>query len=110
MSIARTRRLLSLMSSLSLTGLTAASTPVVLKPTYKVRIERAVMIPMRDGTRLSADLIRPDAEGRFAAIVMYHPYRKDDVGRGGVERRHGRDGGERETGRGPALLAWHGPA
>jgi len=57
--------------------------PIVLKPTYKVRIERAVMIPMRDGKHLSADLIRPDAEGRFPAIVMYHPYRKDDVGRGG---------------------------
>jgi len=84
-SVDRTRRLLTLLcSSISLTGLTAASQPVVLKPTYKVRIERAVMIPMRDGTRLSADLIRPDAEGRFAAIVMYHPYRKDDVGRGGV--------------------------
>src|SRR5690348_2268243 len=47
-SIDRTRRLLTLMcSSISLTGLTAASQPVVLKPTYKVRIERAVMIPMR---------------------------------------------------------------
>jgi len=58
--------------------------PVVVKPSHKVRIERAVMIPVRDGTRLSADLIRPDAEGRFPAIVMYHPYRKDDVGRGGL--------------------------
>lgn len=42
------------------------------------------MIPTRDGTKLSADLIRPDAEGRFPAIVMYQPYRKDDVGRGGI--------------------------
>ena len=47
--------------------------PVVLKPTYKVRIERAVMIPMRDGKRLSADFIRPDAEGRFPAIVSTTP-------------------------------------
>jgi uncharacterized protein len=76
------------LSSLSLPVLLAAAAdgtkPVILKPTYKVRIERAVMIPMRDGKRLSADLIRPDAEGRFPAIMMYHPYRKDDVGRGGV--------------------------
>jgi len=58
--------------------------PVVLQARHKVRIERAVMIPMRDGKRLSADLIRPDTEGRFPAIVMYQPYRKDDVGRGGI--------------------------
>jgi len=61
-----------------------AAQPVVLKAGYKVRIVRAVMIPMRDGKRLSADFIRPDADGRFPAIVMYHPYRKDDVGRGGL--------------------------
>ena len=42
------------------------------------------MIPMRDGKRLSSDLFRPEAEGRFPVIIMYHPYRKDDVGRGGV--------------------------
>ena len=58
--------------------------PVALKASYKVRTERAVMIPMRDGKRLSADVFRPDAEGRFPVIIMYHPYRKDDVGRGGV--------------------------
>jgi predicted acyl esterase len=54
------------LSSLSLLVLFAAAAdgtkPVILKPTYKVRIERAVMIPMRDGKRLSADLIRPDAD------------------------------------------------
>jgi putative CocE/NonD family hydrolase len=58
--------------------------PVALKATFKVRTERALMIPMRDGKRLSADLFRPEAEGRFPVIIMYHPYRKDDVGRGGV--------------------------
>ncbi len=34
------------------------------------------MIPMRDGKCLSADLIRPEAEGRYPLIVEYHPYRK----------------------------------
>src|SRR5947208_2918102 len=58
--------------------------PVPLKASYKVQTQRAVMIPMRDGKRLSADVFRPDAEGRFPVIMMYHPYRKDDVGRGGV--------------------------
>lgn len=36
------------------------------------------MIPMRDGARLAADLVMPDAEGRFPAVIEYMPYRKDD--------------------------------
>ncbi|MFN0172047.1 MAG: CocE/NonD family hydrolase [Bryobacteraceae bacterium] len=56
--------------------------PIVMKATYTVRNDRAVKIPVRDGKRLSADLFRPEAEGRFPALVMYHPYRKDDLGRG----------------------------
>lgn len=58
--------------------------PVVMKATYTVRNDRAVMIPVRDGKRLSADLFFPEGEGKFPAVVMYHPYRKDDIGRGGA--------------------------
>lgn len=76
------RRFLWLMAGLLLA--TSAAAQSVLKPVYKVRNDRAVMIPVRDGKRLSADLFRPDAEGRFPVIVEYHPYRKDDVGRGGA--------------------------
>jgi putative CocE/NonD family hydrolase len=61
-----------------------SAAPAVLPAKYPVKTERAVMIPMRDGKRLSADIFRPDAPGQFPVIVMYHPYRKDDVGRGGV--------------------------
>ena len=44
-----------------------------MTPEYKVRIERNVGIPMRDGKRLSADLIRPQEEGRYPLIAEYHP-------------------------------------
>ncbi|MGE0607562.1 MAG: CocE/NonD family hydrolase [Pirellulales bacterium] len=54
-----------------------------IEPAYPVRIDRHVRIPMRDGLTLSADLIRPDEEGEFPVVVEYHPYRKDDVSRGG---------------------------
>lgn len=47
---------------------------------YKVRVDPGVRIPTRDGTCLSATLVRPDASGRFPAVVLYHPYRKDDFG------------------------------
>ena len=49
------------------------------EPTFRVRIQKNVRVPMRDGVRLAADLFRPDAEGAFPALVEYHPYRKDDM-------------------------------
>lgn len=61
----------------------AASPDARLEPHFSVRIDRNVRIPMRDGVHLSADLIRPDADGQFPMILEYHPYRKDDVSRGG---------------------------
>ena len=35
------------------------------------------MAPMRDGVRLAADIYRPDAPGRFPALVTRGPYGKD---------------------------------
>ncbi len=43
----------------------------------KVIRERNVMVPMRDGTRLAADIIRPDAPGRYPVLVTRGPYGKD---------------------------------
>jgi putative CocE/NonD family hydrolase len=44
------------------------------KPTYKVRVEMNVPVAMRDGIAVSADIYRPDAEGRFPAILYRTPY------------------------------------
>jgi hypothetical protein len=51
-----------------------AGQAVVLGPKYKVRAE-SLFIPMRDGTKLHAPVARPDADGRFAALITYDPYR-----------------------------------
>ncbi|MGQ0568593.1 MAG: CocE/NonD family hydrolase, partial [Armatimonadota bacterium] len=40
---------------------------------------RHLMIPTRDGTRLSANLFRPATQARVPAVVEYTPYRKDDL-------------------------------
>jgi putative CocE/NonD family hydrolase len=72
------------MSIMSLRDVDAAPAPLI-GPQYKVRIERNILITTRDGTRLAADLIRPDAHGRFPAIIEYIPYRKDDLARGGFD-------------------------
>ena len=44
---------------------------------YKVKWEYNVPIPMRDGVKLSANISRPEAEGRFPVIVDRTPYGKN---------------------------------
>lgn len=63
---------------MSMTPLSAADE---IKPTYSVRMDRNVRIPMRDGKFLSADLTRPAVKDnqKFPILIEYHPYRKDDV-------------------------------
>ena len=41
---------------------------------HEVLVQRGVMIPLRDGTELCADIFRPAGDGRFPAIFGYHPY------------------------------------
>lgn len=47
------------------------------QPIYKVKVEKDVPIPMPDGLRLPADIYRPDAEGKFPALLSYSPYGKE---------------------------------
>ena len=46
------------------------------QPKYKVRTEANVRVPMRDGVTLATDIYRPDAEGRFPAILVRTPYNR----------------------------------
>src|SRR5512137_1851155 len=43
----------------------------------KIVVERNVAISMRDGTKLFADIYRPEANQAFPAIVARLPYNKD---------------------------------
>ena len=47
------------------------------QPEFGIRLEREVKIRMRDGVKLSANLFRPDAPGRFPALVSMSPYGKE---------------------------------
>jgi len=40
------------------------------EPTYKVLRESKVPVPMRDGVKLSAEVYRPDAPGKFPALML----------------------------------------
>src|SRR5262245_27310370 len=45
-------------------------------PDRTYRFESDVVIPMRDGTKLAANVFRPKEEGRYPAILMRTPYGK----------------------------------
>jgi putative CocE/NonD family hydrolase len=42
-------------------------------------VDRDLLIPLPDGTRLAADLYRPAGAGPGPVLVSYYPYRKDDI-------------------------------
>jgi predicted acyl esterase len=44
---------------------------------YEVIMERGIRVKMKDGVELYADIFRPKDEGKFPAILGYHPYDAD---------------------------------
>jgi putative CocE/NonD family hydrolase len=54
------------------------------EPQYKVIEELDVKVPMRDGIRLSTNIYRPDAEGKFPVVLIRSPY-----GNGGTNNHEG---------------------
>ncbi|MGH7292580.1 MAG: CocE/NonD family hydrolase, partial [Myxococcota bacterium] len=43
-------------------------------PTHSIRHDDNLTIAMRDGVDLLADVHRPDADGRFPALIAASPY------------------------------------
>ncbi len=67
-------------------GLVAASatwaqTPTAWRnlsaPSHPVTTDFSVMVPMRDGVRLAANIVRPTKPGRYPVVINYIPYGKD---------------------------------
>ncbi len=44
---------------------------------YRMKTEKDVFVPARDGVKLCADIFRPDAEGKFPALLAYGQYGKE---------------------------------
>jgi putative CocE/NonD family hydrolase len=47
------------------------------QPEYKVKSKETVLVRMRDGIHLAVDIYRPDAEGKFPALLAMSGYGKD---------------------------------
>src|SRR5271163_3732091 len=45
----------------------------------EIVIERNLLIPLKDGVSLSADLYRPAGSAKFPALMSFYPYHKDDM-------------------------------
>ena len=60
----------------------------VSQPTYTVRVDFNQRVKMRDGVELSADIFRPEAEGRFPVILSRTPYTKPGAGAPGSGARY----------------------
>ena len=53
-----------------------ASNQKLSQPVYQVKSQFNVSVPMRDGIILSADIYRPDAEGKFPVLLTRTYYGK----------------------------------
>ena len=52
----------------------------ISQPVYSdMVVDLDVMVPMRDGVNLATDIYRPDAPGKFPAIIIRLPYNKEPV-------------------------------
>ena len=50
---------------------------LVSQPQHQIKTEKDFRIVARDGVTLAADVYRPDADGKFPALLSYSPYGKD---------------------------------
>jgi putative CocE/NonD family hydrolase len=65
---------LKCLSLLLIVGWSAEAAVADPEPSYAVKKELNVLVPMRDGVHLSTDVYRPDAPGRFPVILERTPY------------------------------------
>jgi uncharacterized protein len=64
--------------TLALTAVVLAS-PARSATPFAVTYERNVIVTMRDGVKLNADIYRPAAEGKFPVLLQRTPYDKNNV-------------------------------
>ncbi|MBI2854735.1 MAG: CocE/NonD family hydrolase [Chloroflexi bacterium] len=50
---------------------------LISQPQYEITLEEDVWVPMRDGGKMCVDVYRPNADGKFPALVSFSEYGKD---------------------------------
>ena len=62
------------MDRLTAQGRYGMSGAIVSQPIHKITMRCNVMVPMRDGVRLSTDIYMPDEPGQFPVVLIRTPY------------------------------------
>ena len=57
--------------------MTSSVTTGASQPVHGMTVEKDVYVTARDGVRLAVDIYRPDAPGKFPALLAISPYGKD---------------------------------
>jgi len=52
---------------------------LISQPKYGLEVERDIYVSMRDGVRIAINVYRPDAEGKFPALLAMSGYGKDEM-------------------------------
>ena len=76
----RSRRVGALVAGLMLLSLPGLASSPATPRQRSVVVEKNVEAVMRDGVVLRADVYRPDAPGRFPALLRRTPYSKNSEG------------------------------
>jgi len=71
---------LALLASTMATAAAPKAGPVIQRLQKVADVELDVMVPMRDGVRLAADVVRPKGEGKHPVVLLRTPYRKNVLG------------------------------
>jgi predicted acyl esterase len=50
---------------------------LISQPEYGIRMEKDIYVTVRDGVRLAVNVYRPDADGKFPALLALSPYGKE---------------------------------
>jgi putative CocE/NonD family hydrolase len=51
--------------------------PLLSQPVFKIKEEPNQRVAMRDGVKLATDVYRPEKDGKYPAILVRTPYKKD---------------------------------
>lgn len=60
-------------------GLAQGQNPSLEELSHEFHVEHNVQVPLRDGTPLAADIVRPRGPGRFPTLVYRTPYGKQNA-------------------------------
>jgi predicted acyl esterase len=52
---------------------------LISQPQYGVKVERDIYVPMRDGVRLAINVFRPNASGKYPALLAMSGYGKEEM-------------------------------